>query len=800
MEDIPGFSDPNASVVINSGKDIWAKKKGAKKTGGFQCLGLSPNIVKGITKRGYKIPTPIQRKTIPLVLEGRDVVAMARTGSGKTACFLIPLFERLKMRIAKSGSRALILSPTRELALQTLKFFRELGKFSDLKAAVILGGDSMDDQFSAIHGNPDLIVATPGRFLHVCVEMDLNLSSIEYIVFDEADRLFEMGFGEQLTEIVNRLPDSRQTVLFSATLPKILVEFAKAGLSDPTLIRLDVESKLPDTLQLWFLTVRPEERLASLLVLLKCHIDAKQQTVVFAATKHHVEYIHMVLDKLRITNTYIYSNLDPAARKIHAAKFSQGKVNVLIVTDVAARGIDIPQLDNVINYNFPAKSKLFVHRVGRCARAGRSGTAYSFVAPDEYAHLVDLHLFLGRPLSIALPGKHETGNNNAATTGRIPQSLVEEQYASLLVLHENNTDVFGTRKVAENAYMQYIRSRPAASSDSNRRIKEMPFGACAVHPIFGNVTEEDQMAEIDRESIIDQMKEYRPQGTIFEICGKTKSQDYTVMKAKRAYHKKIISAHHQKVEKQKLEVLSMNDNHDVYEKLQDSQKEDIDEAFEKVILPKKRKFEDIYKKEGKKRTRIHKDENYIPYLPADKHTEDGLVVNSFNRDANKAQFDIIGDSEEALKMSKQTQKWDRKKKKMVAFNPNSKVGKIKTESGAWIPATYKGNRYTQWKEKTKATANDDDSDDNDERQRHPGNVRQPHTHWAKHNEKLKLKNRTTELKSNDQILKARAIEAKKTWKQNSRKNKKGGNKQSTRGGNKQSTRGGTKKASRGGRR
>lgn len=162
---------------------------------------------------------------------------MARTGSGKTACFLIPLFEKLKARSAKAGARALILSPTRELALQTLKFMKDIGRFTGLRSAVILGGDSMDDQFSAIHGNPDIIVATPGRFLHVCVEMDLKLSSIEYIVFDEADRLFEMGFGEQLADILNRLQDTRQTLLFSATLPKVLVEFAKAGLGDPVLIR-----------------------------------------------------------------------------------------------------------------------------------------------------------------------------------------------------------------------------------------------------------------------------------------------------------------------------------------------------------------------------------------------------------------------------------------------------------------------------------------------------------------------------------------------------------------------------------
>lgn len=172
-----------------------------------------------------------------------------------------------------------------------------------------------------------------------------------------------MGFGEQIQEVINRLPDSRQTLLFSATLPKVLVEFAKAGLSDPVLLRLDVESKLPEQLKLKFIVSRPEEKLPVLLNILKSTPD-DSQTIVFAATQHHVEYLHLILDKAGIKNTYLYSDLDPTARKINAAKFQNKLAKVLIVTDVAARGIDIPHLDNVINFNFPAKSKLFVHRVG----------------------------------------------------------------------------------------------------------------------------------------------------------------------------------------------------------------------------------------------------------------------------------------------------------------------------------------------------------------------------------------------------------------------------------------------------
>ncbi|XP_008198552.1 ATP-dependent RNA helicase DDX54 [Tribolium castaneum] len=746
MATVPGFANPDQTVEINDSTEEKVKKKGSKKGGGFQCMGLSYNVLKGITKRGYQQPTPIQRKTIPLVLEGRDVVAMARTGSGKTACFLIPMFEKLKIRSAKAGARALILSPTRELALQTLKFIKELGRFTGLKSAVILGGDSMDDQFSAIHGNPDIIVATPGRFLHVCIEMELKLNSVEYVVFDEADRLFEMGLGEQLTEIVNRLPDARQTVLFSATLPKVLVEFAKAGLNDPVLLRLDVESKIPEELQLWYIIVRPEERLAALLVLLKTHIDNKQQTVVFAATRHHVEYIHMILDRVGVSNTYIYSNLDPSARKINAAKFSTGKVKVLVVTDVAARGIDIPQLDNVINYNFPAKSKLFVHRVGRCARAGRSGTAYSLVTPDEYPYLLDLHLFLGRPLSI------KTRTENEGSVGKIPQALLEEQHSALLTLHENNIDLVSMKKVTENAYLQYVRSRPAASSDSNRRVKELAFASCGIHPIFGDYKE---YVEEERENLLEKMKSYRPQGTIFEICGKNKSQEYQIMKQKRSFHKEKITSFHQNQEQKENEKQLLN--HKDETTLAKSSSEDIDDAFDRVITPKKRKLENLYKRNKKQKT---KDENFIPYLPADRHTEEGLAINNFHNEASKVALDLTGDSAETMRKSVQAKKWDRKKKKMVAV-PDKRSGKIKTESGVWIPATYKSNRYAQWKEKSKIGQSNSDDENDETGPSGPKLHTEAKTHWARHNKKLQQKQRKSELKTTDQILKARKIAEKK---------------------------------------
>lgn len=765
-DDLVGFADPNTVSDNDEDNEIARiKKKVSKKSGGFQSMALSFPILKGILKRGYKIPTPIQRKTIPLALEGRDVVAMARTGSGKTACFLIPLFEKLKARQAKTGARALILSPTRELALQTLKFIKELGRFTGLKSAVILGGDSMDNQFSAIHGNPDIIVATPGRFLHICVEMDLQLKNIEYIVFDEADRLFEMGFGEQIQEIVNRLPESRQTLLFSATLPKILVDFAKAGLSDPVLLRLDVESKLPEGLTLSFITCRPEEKLAVLLSLLKRIIKPESQTIIFAETMHHVEYIHQILDKANISNTFIYSNLDPSARKINAAKFQVGKARVLIVTDVAARGIDIPHLDCVINFNFPAKSKLFVHRVGRCARAGRAGTAYNIVSSDEYPYLLDLHLFLGRPLTIVPTAG--TNENVESAVGKLPQAMIEEELAELINWHNTSTDLLNMQKVCNNAYQQYIRSRPGASAESVKRIKELRINEAGVLPEYSDTALHTAVDMISR------MKNYRPQGTIFEIGTKTSSTDYQVMKAKRMFHKENILNFRKKMEEHKTDKINTTSGLSEKVNLPSSNAEEINAAFSTVVVPKKRSSDDLYKISKKKKRLTKRDEEYyIPYSAPDKHTEDGLAVNTFATEADKAQMDLTADNEEGQHLQTQLKKWDRKKKKMVTVERDPKAKKIRTESGVWIPATYKTNRYNVWKEKRKIDENDSEEDSEEEPSQTTNLRTTANTHWARHNQKLKDKIKVkSELKKPEQVLKARKLLERKRQKNGRRRNK-----------------------------
>ncbi|XP_037038329.1 ATP-dependent RNA helicase DDX54 [Bradysia coprophila] len=755
---LQGFGHPadHHDDDVNHGR-FTKKPRGKKNSGGFQAMGLSFDVLKGITRRGYKIPTPIQRKTIPLILEGRDVVAMAKTGSGKTACFLIPLFEKLKSRNASTGARALILSPTRELAIQTFKFFKDLGKFMDLKVALVLGGDPMSAQFSAIHTSPDVIVATPGRFLHLCVEMDLKLNSIEYVVFDEADRLFEMGFGEQLNETLNRLPDSKQMVMFSATLPKLLVDFARAGLGDPVLIRLDVESKLPDGLTLKFVHCRPDERYSALVSLLKYVIPSEAQTVVFAGTQHHVELISYLLTEANISNTLIYSTMDPSARKINSAKFQYKKVSVLIVTDVAARGIDIPSLDYVVNVHFPGKPKLFVHRVGRCARAGRQGTAYSIFSTDDEAHLLDLHLFLNRPFNI----------NDRSSIGIVPQDILEEEH-SLVMGFLANQHIAGVLRTSTNAYKKYLSTRPAASVDANKRVKNIRFFALLSLEDFqeitgntkGNPFDGDEKKFDVKGDLIAKMKRYRPSGTVFELNPQQKSIQFEIMKNKRAAHADII----ERFQKKSLEIELENESNfltTTANPLPAPSDNDIKSSFDQVITSKKRANTDsLYDRKKVKKIKRSarppvKDENYIPYESSDKHTEDGLAINSFEQQAQKAEFSLTDKAEE-VKFKPGAKKWCRIRKKMVPVQ-DPRAGKIRTESGIWIPATYKTGRYADWKEKTKIEEQVHKEFEDDES--FTPAATHPSTRWGRHMAKQDLKkrlnNKDKELKNPEQIVRQR---------------------------------------------
>lgn len=479
---------------------------------------------------------------------------MARTGSGKTAAFVIPMIERLRAHSATIGARALILSPSRELAIQTLKVVKEFSRGTDLKCVLLVGGDSLEEQFSSMTSNPDIVIATPGRFLHLKVEMSLDLSSIKYAVFDEADRLFEMGFAAQLTEILHALPPSRQTLLFSATLPASLVEFARAGLQDPSLVRLDAETKISPDLQSAFFSVKGAEKEAALLHILhdiikmptglpegvqpesdyfskkrKRGSDAprgkekptEHSTIIFACTKHHVEYLQSLLNESGFAVSYVYGSLDQTARKDQVESFRRGRSNILVVTDVAARGIDIPILANVINYDFPPQPKVFVHRVGRTARAGQRGWSYSLVRDTDAPYLLDLQLFLGRKLVLGKEGKDSVNFAEDVTVGAPIRSKVESNLEWLNKILGESEDINVLRRVAGKAEKLYLRTRNSASSQSARRAREIVAskGWTQLHAIFGN---ELGAAEDARAEMLAKISGFKPQETIFEIGQSTK--------------------------------------------------------------------------------------------------------------------------------------------------------------------------------------------------------------------------------------------------------------------------------------
>ncbi|XP_036132593.1 ATP-dependent RNA helicase DDX54 isoform X2 [Molossus molossus] len=718
---LPAFptSECTSDVEPDTREMVRAQNKKKKKSGGFQSMGLSYPVFKGIMKKGYKVPTPIQRKTIPVILDGKDVVAMARTGSGKTACFLIPMFERLKTRSAQTGARALVLSPTRELALQTMKFTKELGKFTGLKTALILGGDKMEDQFSALHENPDIIIATPGRLMHVAVEMNLKLQSVEYVVFDEADRLFEMGFAEQLQEIISRLPGGHQMVLFSATLPKMLVEFARAGLTEPVLIRLDVDAKLNEQLKTSFFLVREDTKAAVLLYLLRNVVRPQDQTVVFVATKHHAEYLSELLTTQRVSCAHIYSALDQTARKINLAKFTHGKCSALIVTDLAARGLDIPLLDNVINYSFPAKGKLFLHRVGRVARAGRSGTAYSLVAPDEVPYLLDLHLFLGRALTLARPHEEPSGAVGAdGVLGRVPQSVVDDEDCGLRSTLEASLELRGLGRVADNAQQQYVRSRPAPSPESIKRAKELDFAGLGLHPLFSSRFEEK---ELQRLRLVDSIKQYRARTTIFEINASSRDPSSQVMRAKRQKDRKAITSFQQGRQERQGSLASPAPSCPAPQQAQPEEEEEaaegesVEDVFTEVMGRKRQQpGPDRGAKRRREEARQRDQDFYVPYRPKDFDSERGLSIGenggAFEQQVAGAVLDLMGDEAQNLTRGRQQLKWDRKKKRFVGQSGQEDKKKIKTESGRYISSSYKRDLYQKWKQKQKI----DDRDSEEE--------------------------------------------------------------------------------------
>ena len=360
----------------------------------FKELGLSAELLRAVDKKGYGEATPIQQQAIPRILEGHDILAGAQTGTGKTAGFTLPLLQRLQYSESNRRKiRALVLTPTRELAAQVAQSVNDYGRYLPFRTAVIFGGVSINTQIGKLRKGVDIVVATPGRLLDHMQQGTINLSSVEVLVLDEADRMLDMGFIRDIRKILQVLPGERQNLLFSATFSKEIKQLAASTLNSPAEIQVARQNTTADKVsQRVFPVDKARKR-----ELLSHRICAEnwQQVLVFTRTKHGANRLATQLESDGITATAIHGNKSQSARTRALADFKRGAVRVLVATDIAARGLDIDRLPHVVNYELPNVPEDYVHRIGRTARAGNEGAAISLVCVDELKLLRDIEKLLG---------------------------------------------------------------------------------------------------------------------------------------------------------------------------------------------------------------------------------------------------------------------------------------------------------------------------------------------------------------------------------------------------------------------
>jgi ATP-dependent RNA helicase RhlE len=372
----------------------------------FHDLGLSTGLLRAVADQGYTEPTPIQQQAIPAILSGQDVFASAQTGTGKTAGFTLPLLQRLGISDTNKvhrTPRALILTPTRELAAQVGDSVKLYGKYLSLRSTVVYGGVGIGPQIQALRRGVDILVATPGRLLDHLGQKTLDLSQVEILVLDECDRMLDMGFIHDIRKILTLLPQSRQTLMFSATFSKPIQQLANTLLKSPKLIEVAARNTASEQVEQVVHLVDRDRKRELLAYMISFH--NWQQVLVFTRTKHGANRLAEQLAEDGLKTTAIHGNKTQAARTRALSDFKQGKVRVLVATDVASRGIDIDQLPHVVNFELPDVPEDYVHRIGRTGRAGNEGRAVSLVCGDEYHQLKSIERLLDRSLSrVVTPG------------------------------------------------------------------------------------------------------------------------------------------------------------------------------------------------------------------------------------------------------------------------------------------------------------------------------------------------------------------------------------------------------------
>ena len=394
----------------------------------FNNLGLIQPIIEALEEKGYTQPTPIQEQAIPILLKRRDLLGCAQTGTGKTAAFAIPIIQLIEQnkddQTGKRKVKALVVTPTRELAIQIGENFTAYCKHTRLRNTVIFGGVKQGAQTNALRGGVDILVATPGRLLDLIQQGYITLKHIEYFVLDEADQMLDMGFIHDIKKILAKLPKERKWLFFSATMPKNIVALSREILGNYDKVTIQPEQATAERVEQAICYVAKKDKPALLAHLI--HDKNPESTLVFSRTKHGADKIVRKLSKANITAAAIHGNKSQNQRQRALGDFKKGKLNVLVATDIAARGIDVSQLELVINYDLPNVAETYVHRIGRTGRASASGESISFCDIDEKAYLKDIQKLIGQHITViedhpypddgtqlpSKPGSNQRNNNN----------------------------------------------------------------------------------------------------------------------------------------------------------------------------------------------------------------------------------------------------------------------------------------------------------------------------------------------------------------------------------------------------
>jgi len=364
----------------------------------FYGLGIAPTLLERIEALGFEHPTPIQFKAIPIACRGEDVVGIAQTGTGKTLAFSVPMLQQMSAR----GKKGLVLLPTRELAIQVLETLTKLGGPLGLRTALLIGGTNQNPQVKQLRAKPHVIVATPGRLIDMMDQKHANLDQIGVLVLDEADRMLDMGFAPQLKKILMKVPTDRQTMLFSATMPEQIAQIAKSHMRSPLRIEVAPAGTTAERVDQEMFIVSKQEKNELLQKLLA---EYKGTILVFSRTKHGAKKIARSIHQMGHSAAELHSNRSQSQRQEALKGFSNGKYRVMVATDIAARGIDVKNIELVINYDLPDQLEDYVHRIGRTGRAGTSGKAISFAVPEQKGDIAQIE----RLIKMTLPIKTKTG-------------------------------------------------------------------------------------------------------------------------------------------------------------------------------------------------------------------------------------------------------------------------------------------------------------------------------------------------------------------------------------------------------